>query len=81
MIILPGCLTVFVLSFFSTEIFHFPEAMLTFFIQLVEKFNLHFRQDSASDYCNREAKHRYISANHYNYHHRLQPVAKEKSFL
>ncbi|EAH0869415.1 TPA: DNA internalization-related competence protein ComEC/Rec2, partial [Listeria monocytogenes] len=42
MIILPGCLTVFVLSFFSTEIFHFPEAMLTFFIQLVEKLTYIF---------------------------------------
>ncbi|ELG6810653.1 DNA internalization-related competence protein ComEC/Rec2 [Listeria monocytogenes] len=41
-IILPGCLTVFVLSFFPTEIFHFPEAMLTFFIQLVEKLTYIF---------------------------------------
>ncbi|EQB1800740.1 DNA internalization-related competence protein ComEC/Rec2 [Listeria monocytogenes] len=41
-IILPGCLTVFVLSFFSTEIFHFPEAVLTFFIQLVEKLTYIF---------------------------------------
>lgn len=41
-IILPGCLTVFVLSFFSTEILHFPEAMLTFLIQLVEKLTYIF---------------------------------------
>lgn len=41
-IILPGCLTVFVLSFFPTEIFHFPEAVLTFFIQLVEKLTYIF---------------------------------------
>ncbi|HGI5518715.1 TPA: ComEC/Rec2 family competence protein, partial [Listeria monocytogenes] len=41
-IILPGCLTVFVLSFFSAEIFHFPEVVLTFFIQLVEKLTYIF---------------------------------------
>ncbi|MCV67917.1 DNA internalization-related competence protein ComEC/Rec2 [Listeria monocytogenes] len=41
-IILPGCLTVFVLSFFSTEIFHFPEVVLTFFIELVEKLTYIF---------------------------------------
>ncbi|EOI6975886.1 DNA internalization-related competence protein ComEC/Rec2 [Listeria monocytogenes] len=41
-IILPGCLTVFVLSFFSTEILHFPEAMLTFLIQFVEKLTYIF---------------------------------------
>lgn len=41
-IILPGCLTVFMLSFFPTEIFHFPEVVLTFFIQLVEKLTYIF---------------------------------------
>ncbi|EKF1560336.1 DNA internalization-related competence protein ComEC/Rec2 [Listeria monocytogenes] len=41
-IILPGCLTVFVLSFFPTEIFHFPEVVLTFFIELVEKLTYIF---------------------------------------
>ncbi|EAF5740205.1 DNA internalization-related competence protein ComEC/Rec2 [Listeria monocytogenes] len=41
-IILPGCLTVFVLSFFPTEIFYFPEVVLTFFIELVEKLTYIF---------------------------------------
>lgn len=41
-IILPGCLSVFVLSFFPTEILHFPEVVLTFFIDLVEKLTYIF---------------------------------------
>lgn len=41
-LILPGCLAVFVLSIFPTEIIRFPEAVLTFLIQLVEKLTYIF---------------------------------------